>query len=58
MTAGGSWNRDGVIIFGAPQGMYRVSASGGTPRLIAPINSASGETGYGSPSFCRTVIDS
>ena len=28
MTTGGSWNRDGVIIFGAPQGMYRVSAAG------------------------------
>ena len=51
MLAGGSWNRDGVIIFGAPQGVYRVSASGGTPVLIAPINSASGETGYGSPQF-------
>ena len=48
---GGSWNADGVIVFGAPQGIYRVSASGGTPALIAPINSASGETGYGNPQF-------
>ena len=51
MTTGGSWNRDGVIIFGAPQGLYRVSASGGAPVLVAPINSAAGETGYGSPQF-------
>jgi Tol biopolymer transport system component len=48
---GGSWNADGVMLFGAPQGIYRVSASGGTPALIAPVNSASGETGYGNPQF-------
>ena len=47
MTSGGSWNRDGVIIFGSPQGMYRVSASGGVPALVAPINGFAGETGYG-----------
>ena len=50
-TSGGSWNRAGVIIFGSPQGMYRVSASGGTPVLFAPVNAAAGETGYGSPQF-------
>jgi eukaryotic-like serine/threonine-protein kinase len=48
-TSGGSWNADGVILFGAPQGMYRVSSSGGTPQLIAPVKS--GETGYGAPQF-------
>jgi eukaryotic-like serine/threonine-protein kinase len=51
MTTGGSWNRDGVIIFGAPEGVYRVSASGGVPALVAPVNSPAGETGYGSPQF-------
>ncbi len=50
-TTGGSWNRAGVIIFGSPQGMYRVSASGGTPVLFAPVDSKGGETGYGSPQF-------
>jgi len=50
-TSGGSWNRAGVIIFGSPQGMYQVNASGGTPMLIAPVNAAAGETGYGSPQF-------
>jgi eukaryotic-like serine/threonine-protein kinase len=50
-TTGGSWNRDGVIIFGAPQGMYRVSAAGGVPTLIAPVNNSSKETGYGDPQF-------
>jgi eukaryotic-like serine/threonine-protein kinase len=48
-TTGGSWNADGVILFGAPQGMYRVNASGGTPQLIAPAKA--GETGYGYPQF-------
>ncbi|HEX7798179.1 MAG TPA: protein kinase [Vicinamibacterales bacterium] len=47
----GSWNRDGVILFGASQGLYRVSASASTPMLIAPVNSAAGETGFGSPQF-------
>ena len=51
VVTGGSWNRDGVIIFGAPQGLYRVSASGGTPTPIAAVNSAARETGYGSPQF-------
>ena len=51
MTTGGSWNADGVIIFGAPQGVYRVSASGGVPTLVAPVNGSSGETGYGAPQF-------
>ncbi len=50
-VAGGSWNRDGVIIFGAPEGIYRLSAAGGTPSLLAPIDTTSGETGYGSPQF-------
>jgi Tol biopolymer transport system component len=50
-TAGGSWNRDGVIVFGAPQGLSRVSAGGGVPALIAPVDPASGETGYGDPQF-------
>ena len=50
-VTGGSWSRDGVIIFGSPQGMYRVNASGGTPMLFAPVNTGAGETGYGSPQF-------
>jgi eukaryotic-like serine/threonine-protein kinase len=50
-TTGGSWSRTGVIIFGAPQGMYRVNAAGGTPQLFATVNGAAGETGYGFPQF-------
>ena len=51
MITGGSWNADGVIILGAPQGVYRVSASGGVPMLIARVNDGSAETGYGAPQF-------
>jgi serine/threonine protein kinase/Tol biopolymer transport system component len=47
----GSWNRDGVIIFGSPNGLYRVNASGGIPTLLSPVDAAAGETGYGSPQF-------
>ncbi len=28
---GGTWNRDGVILFGGSAGLFRVSAQGGTP---------------------------
>jgi serine/threonine protein kinase/Tol biopolymer transport system component len=52
ITAGGSWSRDGVIVFGSPEGLYRVSASGGGPAtLFAPTDVRAGETGYGSPQF-------
>jgi Tol biopolymer transport system component len=31
---GGAWNADNTILFGSPQGIYRVSAEGGTPELL------------------------
>ena len=39
---GGSWSRDGVILFGSPGGLMRVSANGGTPALV--VRMAKGET--------------
>ena len=36
-VAGGSWSRDGVIVFGSPKGLYRVSAEGGKPELITAV---------------------
>ncbi len=30
-TFGGTWNRDGVILFSSPTGIYRVPATGGEP---------------------------
>ena len=35
---GGTWNRDGVILFGGVEGIYRVSAQGGTPVLATKVS--------------------
>jgi Tol biopolymer transport system component len=50
-VTGGTWNRDGVMLFGSPAGLSRVSASGGPAALVAPVDKASQESGYGSPQF-------
>jgi len=34
---GGTWNRDGIILFGAQEGLYRVSAQGGAPTLATKL---------------------
>jgi Tol biopolymer transport system component len=34
LALGGTWNQDGVILFGRPDGIYRVSANGGTPEAV------------------------
>jgi Tol biopolymer transport system component len=41
---GGTWNRDGVILFGADNGrsIYRIAASGGTPLAVTRLRA--GET--------------
>ena len=43
--AGGAWTRDGVIVYGARwgEGLLRVPASGGAPRVMTRIDSAAGE---------------
>jgi hypothetical protein len=53
---GGSWNRDGVIIFGAPEGIYRVSAAGGVPTLIARSTARLGKRAMGGLSFFPMAI--
>ena len=50
---GGAWNRDGVIVF-APSidgGLYRVSATGGTPTPVTTLDAERGESGHLSPVF-------
>jgi Tol biopolymer transport system component len=47
--AGGSWNRDGTIIFGTAQGLFRVSAQGGRPEALTSLGS--GESGHYWPHF-------
>jgi Tol biopolymer transport system component len=50
---GGSWSRDGVIVF-APDAvgpLFRVSASGGTPNQVTSLDSTRHETGHRWPCF-------
>ena len=52
---GGTWNKDGVIVF-APlavpgEGLYRVSASGGTPTPISHPDTSRGEDSHRWPMF-------
>jgi len=52
VAVGGSWNRDGVVIFGRTTGgIMRVSANGGTPSPLTTLDSSRGETQHYLPSF-------
>jgi Tol biopolymer transport system component len=49
LVAGGSWNRDGVILFGSGRGIMRVAADGGT---ASPVTTpATGEVAHAFPVF-------
>jgi Tol biopolymer transport system component len=48
---GGAWNQDGVIIFGALSGLFRVPASGGVPVQITAIDPVRQERFHFYPSF-------
>jgi Tol biopolymer transport system component len=51
-AVGGSWNRDGVIIFGSGNaGLMRVSANGGSATPLTTLDSSRKETDHGLPSF-------
>jgi Tol biopolymer transport system component len=49
---GGTWNRDGVILF-APDypRIYKISATGGTPVLVKEMSANTEETGNYAPAF-------
>ncbi len=49
--AGGSWSTDRVILFGGPDGLRRVSASGGAPTKVTDIDAARREAGHFFPQF-------
>jgi eukaryotic-like serine/threonine-protein kinase len=49
MVLGGSWNRDGLIIFGTQAGVMRVSETGGTPVQLTKLKM--GEWGDLYPAF-------
>jgi Tol biopolymer transport system component len=49
---GGTWNRDGVILFGkASSPIQRVSASGGLPQPVTELDTSRGETEHRAPFF-------
>jgi len=50
---GGSWNSDGVIIFGSAtsRGLHRVAAAGGTSAVLTAPDSTNGEIHYRWPAF-------
>ncbi|HXB70266.1 MAG TPA: protein kinase [Candidatus Acidoferrales bacterium] len=49
---GGSWSRDGVIIFGTPNGgLFRVSQAGGAATRLTSLDQAHGELGHLRPWF-------
>ena len=51
-VAGGSWSRDGTILFGGPgSGLLRVSANGGPVTPVTTVNAQGGELSHAWPQF-------
>ncbi|MBK5294942.1 MAG: protein kinase [Acidobacteriia bacterium] len=49
---GGTWNEEGVILFGdQAQALQRIPASGGTPSWVTRVNKEAGETAHYYPRF-------
>ena len=48
---GGSWSRDGVILFGGLDGLYRVSPQGGAAARVTALDAARGELSHQYPCF-------
>jgi len=46
-----AWNKDGVIVFGNPQGMMKVSAEGGSVTRLTSVDPSHGEFIHLLPSF-------
>ncbi|MDA2927271.1 hypothetical protein MYX78_08575 [Acidobacteria bacterium AH-259-G07] len=52
LARGGTWNRDGVILFGTRRdGLYRVSEAGGTATLLTTLDKSHGELDHRWPYF-------
>jgi len=50
--AGGSWSREGFILFGTPTGgLFRVSQAGGVPALLTKVDSSQEEMAHMRPWF-------
>jgi Tol biopolymer transport system component len=52
-SAGGSWNREGTILFapGISGGLFRVSANGGTPQIVVKPDAGHSERAHLWPQF-------
>ena len=50
-SVGGTWSRDGIILFGGASGLRRVPASGGQPVLLTKTDVSRQEAGHGYPQF-------
>ena len=48
---GGTWNRDGVILFASNGSLYRIADTGGTPTVVVAPDQARHETAYRFPQF-------
>ena len=51
VSVSGTWNTDGVILHGGPDGLRQVRASGGGSTLITKVDPSRKETGHGYPQF-------
>ncbi len=51
VSAVGTWNPEGVILFGGPEGIRRTSASGGGATLLTKVDAQQKESGHGFPQF-------
>jgi Tol biopolymer transport system component/predicted Ser/Thr protein kinase len=49
--SGGTWNRDGIILFGQGAGLLRVPASGGAPQIVTQPDSRRKEGSHSEPQF-------
>jgi Tol biopolymer transport system component len=47
--SGGTWNSEGTILFGSPQGLFRVPAEGGKPEAVTTLDGS--ENGHFWPHF-------
>ena len=48
-VTGGTWNRDGTILFGSDRGISRIPASGGVPQLVTKLDPERKEIAAGFP---------
>ena len=48
---GGSWNQEGVIVFGSNTGLFRVPAAGGTPSTLLELDKSRNEISARFPDF-------